>query len=86
MKNRGIERVRQRRPGFARASNAAGEPEREESRREKSAFVVLIGANMPPSFRKFIYQQSSDEKLLRKGDQRQRVADGLYRGIAGISR
>jgi hypothetical protein len=24
----------------------------------------------------------SDEKLLRKGDQRQRVADGLYRGIA----
>jgi hypothetical protein len=24
----------------------------------------------------------SDEKLLRKTDQRQRVADGLYRGIA----
>jgi N-acetylmuramoyl-L-alanine amidase len=24
----------------------------------------------------------NDERLLRKGDQRQRIADGLYRGIA----
>ena len=50
---------------------------------KKAPFVVLIGANMPSILSEISFiSNPNDEKLLRKGDQRQRVADGLYRGIA----
>jgi N-acetylmuramoyl-L-alanine amidase len=50
---------------------------------KKAPFVVLIGANMPSILSEISFiSNPSDEKLLRKPDQRQRVADGLYRGIA----
>lgn len=50
---------------------------------KKAPFVVLIGANMPSVLTEISFiSNPSDEKLLRKGDQRQRVADGLYHGIA----
>jgi N-acetylmuramoyl-L-alanine amidase len=50
---------------------------------KKAPFVVLIGANMPSVLSEISFiSNPSDEKLLRKTDQRQRVADGLYRGIA----
>jgi N-acetylmuramoyl-L-alanine amidase len=50
---------------------------------KKAPFVVLIGANMPSVLTEISFLSNpSDEKLLRKNDQRQRVADGLYRGIA----
>ena len=50
---------------------------------KKAPFVVLIGANMPSILSEISFiSNPSDEKLLRKSDQRQRVADGLYRGIA----
>jgi N-acetylmuramoyl-L-alanine amidase len=49
----------------------------------KAPFVVLIGANMPSVLSEISFiSNPSDEKLLKKTDQRQRVADGLYRGIA----
>jgi N-acetylmuramoyl-L-alanine amidase len=50
---------------------------------KKAPFVVLIGANMPSVLSEISFVSNpSDERLLRKGDQRQRIADGLYRGIA----
>jgi N-acetylmuramoyl-L-alanine amidase len=50
---------------------------------KKAPFIVLIGANMPSILSEISFiSNPSDEKLLRKPDQRQRVADGLYRGIA----
>jgi N-acetylmuramoyl-L-alanine amidase len=50
---------------------------------KKAPFVVLIGANMPSVLSEISFiSNPSDERLLRKTDQRQRVADGLYRGIA----
>jgi N-acetylmuramoyl-L-alanine amidase len=50
---------------------------------KKAPFVVLIGANMPSVLSEISFLSNpSDEKLLKKTDQRQRVADGLYRGIA----
>jgi N-acetylmuramoyl-L-alanine amidase len=50
---------------------------------KKAPFVVLIGANMPSVLSEISFiSNPNDEKLLRKTDQRQRVADGLYRGIA----
>ena len=50
---------------------------------KKAPFVVLIGANMPSVLSEISFVSNpSDEKLLRKPDQRQRIADGLYRGIA----
>jgi N-acetylmuramoyl-L-alanine amidase len=50
---------------------------------KKAPFVVLIGANMPSVLSEISFiSNPSDERLLRRSDQRQRVADGLYRGIA----
>jgi N-acetylmuramoyl-L-alanine amidase len=50
---------------------------------KKAPFIVLIGANMPSVLSEISFVSNpSDEKLLRKPDQRQRIADGLYRGIS----
>jgi N-acetylmuramoyl-L-alanine amidase len=50
---------------------------------KKAPFVVLIGADMPSVLSEISFVSNpNDEKLLRKIDQRQRIADGLYRGIA----
>ncbi len=50
---------------------------------KKAPFVVLIGANMPSVLSEISFVSNpSDERLLRKADQRQRIADGIYRGIA----
>jgi len=50
---------------------------------KKAPFVVLIGANMPSVLSEISFVSNpNDERLLRNGPQRQRIADGLYRGIA----
>ncbi len=50
---------------------------------KKAPFVVLIGANMPSVLSEISFVSNpSDERLLRKPVQRQRIADGLYRGIS----
>ncbi|MFZ0411663.1 MAG: N-acetylmuramoyl-L-alanine amidase [Candidatus Acidiferrales bacterium] len=50
---------------------------------KKAPFVVLIGANMPSILSEISFiSNPNDERLLKRGDQRQRVADGLYRGIS----
>ena len=50
---------------------------------KKAPFVVLIGANMPSVLSEISFVSNpSDERLLRKAAQRQRIADGLYRGIS----
>lgn len=49
---------------------------------KKAPFVVLIGANMPSVLSEISFLSNPyDERLLRKADQRQRIAEGLYRGI-----
>jgi N-acetylmuramoyl-L-alanine amidase len=49
---------------------------------KKAPFVVLIGANMPSVLAEISFLSNpSDERLMRKPEQRQRIADGLYRGI-----
>ncbi len=49
---------------------------------KKAPFVVLIGADMPSILSEISFVSNpSDERLLRKTDQRQRIADGLLRGI-----
>jgi N-acetylmuramoyl-L-alanine amidase len=57
---------------------------REKNRGVKQApFVVLTGANMPAVLSEISFvSNASDENLLFEGSQRQRVAEGLYRGIA----
>jgi N-acetylmuramoyl-L-alanine amidase len=45
--------------------------------------VVLTGANMPAVLSEISFvSNASDESLLLESGQRQRVAEGLYRGIA----
>jgi N-acetylmuramoyl-L-alanine amidase len=49
----------------------------------KAPFVVLIGADMPSILTEISFLSNpADEKLLKKPDYRQRVADGLYQGVA----
>ena len=49
---------------------------------KKAPFVVLIGANMPSILSEISFLSNpNDERLLKKGDQRQRVAEGLFRGV-----
>jgi N-acetylmuramoyl-L-alanine amidase len=48
----------------------------------KAPFVVLIGANMPSVLAEISFiSNPGDETWLKKPENRQRVADGLYRGI-----
>jgi len=50
---------------------------------KKAPFVVLIGANMPSVLSEISFiSNPADEKLLKKPDQRQRIAEGLFRGIS----
>ncbi|HKN77264.1 MAG TPA: N-acetylmuramoyl-L-alanine amidase [Candidatus Acidoferrum sp.] len=49
----------------------------------KAPFVVLIGADMPSILTEISFLSNpADEKLLKQPEYRQRVAEGLYQGIA----
>jgi len=48
----------------------------------KAPFVVLIGANMPSVLSEISFLSNpADEQMLKKPEQRQRVAEGLYHGV-----
>lgn len=50
----------------------------------KAPFVVLIGADMPSILTEISFLSNpSDEQALKKPEQRQRVAEGIYQGVAG---
>ena len=50
---------------------------------KKAPFVVLIGADMPSILSEISFLSNpADEKLLKQPEYRQRVAEGLYQGIA----
>lgn len=49
----------------------------------KAPFVVLIGADMPSILTEISFLSNpADEQLLKKPEQRQRVAEGLYQGVS----
>jgi N-acetylmuramoyl-L-alanine amidase len=49
----------------------------------KAPFVVLIGADMPSILTEISFlSNAADEQLLKRPEQRQRVADGIYQGIS----
>ena len=49
----------------------------------RAPFVVLIGANMPSALTEISFLSNpSDEQLLKKPETRQRIAEGLYQGVA----
>ena len=49
---------------------------------KKAPFVVLIGANMPSVLTEVSFLSNpGDERTLKKPDQRERVAEGLFHGI-----
>jgi N-acetylmuramoyl-L-alanine amidase len=60
---------------------AASQAERDRGVK-KAPFVVLIGADMPSVLSEISFiSNPNDERLLKKPDQRQRVAEGLYHGV-----
>jgi N-acetylmuramoyl-L-alanine amidase len=53
----------------------------------KAPFVVLIGADMPSILTEISFLSNpADEKLLKQPEHRQRVAEGIFQGIAGYLR
>jgi N-acetylmuramoyl-L-alanine amidase len=49
----------------------------------KAPFVVLIGAQMPSVLAEVAFLSNPrEERLLRRADYRQKVAQGLYKGVA----
>jgi N-acetylmuramoyl-L-alanine amidase len=49
----------------------------------KAPFVVLIGADMPSILTEISFLSNpADEQLLKKPEHRQRVAEGLFQGVA----
>jgi N-acetylmuramoyl-L-alanine amidase len=49
----------------------------------KAPFVVLVGADMPSILTEISFLSNpADEQLLKKAEHRQRVAEGLYQGMA----
>jgi N-acetylmuramoyl-L-alanine amidase len=49
----------------------------------KAPFVVLIGADMPSVLTEISFLSNpADEQLLKKPEHRQKVAEGLYQGVA----
>jgi N-acetylmuramoyl-L-alanine amidase len=49
----------------------------------RAPFVVLIGADMPSILTEISFLSNpADEQLLKKPEQRQKVAEGLYQGVA----
>src|SRR5258708_15074427 len=49
----------------------------------KARFVVLVGADMPSILTEISFLSNpADEQLLKKPEHRQRVAEGLYQGVA----
>jgi N-acetylmuramoyl-L-alanine amidase/type II secretory pathway predicted ATPase ExeA len=50
---------------------------------KQAPFIVLTGAHMPAALSEISFvSNTNDESMLLESDQRQRVAEGLYRGIA----
>jgi N-acetylmuramoyl-L-alanine amidase len=50
---------------------------------KKAPFIVLIGANMPSILAEISFLSNpADERRLKTGEYRQRIAESLYRGIA----
>jgi N-acetylmuramoyl-L-alanine amidase len=48
----------------------------------KAPFVVLVGADMPSVLAEISFiSNPADEQALKKPENRQRAADGLFRGI-----
>ena len=53
---------------------------------KKAPFVVLIGAQMPSVLAEIGFlTNAGDEALLRKNEQRQKIAEALYKGIAAYA-
>ena len=49
---------------------------------KKAPFVVLIGATMPSVLAEIGFVSNPrDEKLLNRGEQRQKIADALFKGV-----
>ena len=66
---------------LSKRADHAGTPERDRGVR-KAPFVVLIGANMPSVLAEISFLSNpSEEQRLKKPDNREHIAEGLYRGI-----
>jgi N-acetylmuramoyl-L-alanine amidase len=65
---------------------AKGNPRSRDRGVKKAPFVVLIGATMPSVLCEVGFLSNpKDEALLRKSDYRQKLAEALYKGLAGYA-
>ena len=65
------------------SSLAAKSPAIRDRGVKKAPFIVLIGANMPSILAEISFVSNpTDERRLKTGEYRQRIAESLYRGVA----
>ena len=69
---------------YARVQRSGGG--QEDRGVKRAPFVVLIGANMPSILAEISFLTNPrDEKLLRKPEYRQKIAEALFRGVEGYN-
>jgi N-acetylmuramoyl-L-alanine amidase len=68
------------------AISAKGNVDARNRGTKRAPFVVLIGANMPSVLAEIGFLTNpADEALLRKGEQRDKIAEALYKGVSSYA-
>jgi N-acetylmuramoyl-L-alanine amidase len=66
--------------------SAKGDPRARDRGIRKAPFVVLIGASMPSVLSEIGFiSNAHDESIMKRGEYRDRLAEALYKGLAGYA-
>jgi N-acetylmuramoyl-L-alanine amidase len=67
-------------------ASAKGDPRARDRGIRKAPFVVLIGASMPSVLSEIGFiSNAHDESIMKRGEYRERLAEALYKGLAGYA-
>jgi N-acetylmuramoyl-L-alanine amidase len=68
------------------SASAKGDPRARDRGIRKAPFVVLIGASMPSVLSEIGFiSNAHDESIMKRGEYRERLAEALYKGLAGYA-
>jgi N-acetylmuramoyl-L-alanine amidase len=68
------------------SATAKGDPKARDRGIRKAPFVVLIGATMPSVLSEIGFiSNAHDESIMKRGEYRDRLAEALYKGLAGYA-
>jgi N-acetylmuramoyl-L-alanine amidase len=68
------------------SASAKGDPRAKDRGIRKAPFVVLIGATMPSVLSEIGFiSNAHDESIMKRSEYRERLAEALYKGLAGYA-